>query len=66
MARDEARPDSDVDPLVEFERVPSWTLFNDLIDYLEALLGTRVDLVVPAKLKPRMRPSVEREMIRVA
>jgi hypothetical protein len=65
-ARDEARPDSDVDLLVEFEQVPSWALFNDLVDHLEALFGTRVDLVAPGKLKPGMRPSVERELIRVA
>jgi predicted nucleotidyltransferase len=65
-ARDEARPDSDVDLLVEFERLPTFLSYMDLIDYLERLLGTRVDLATPQKLKPRARPYVERELIRVA
>lgn len=64
-ARDEAGPDSDVDLLVDFDRVPSWTEFNQLVDLLEALLGTRVDLVSPSNLKPRMRPYVEEDLIRV-
>ena len=38
-ARDEARPDSDVDLLVEFERPPTFLSYMDLIDYLEQLLG---------------------------
>ena len=65
-ARDEARPDSDVDLLVEFERPPTFLSYMHLIDYLEQLLGTRVDLATPKKLKPRARPYVERELIRVA
>lgn len=65
-ARDEARAGSDVDLLVEFEEVPRWSEFSALIDYLEDLLGTNVDLVSPSTLKPRMRPYVERDSIRVA
>lgn len=65
-ARDEAGPDSDVDLLVDFDRIPSWAEFNELVDLLEVLLGTRVDLVSPSKLKSRMRPYVEAELIRVA
>jgi hypothetical protein len=52
--------------LVEFEDVPRWSEFSALIDYLESLLGTSVDLVSPSTLKPRMRPYVERDSIRVA
>lgn len=37
-----------------------------LIDYLEALFSRQVDLVVPGKLKPRIRPYVEKYLIRVA
>lgn len=66
VARDEARAGSDVDLLVEFDGAPSWASFNDLIDYLEEALGARVDLATPAKLKPLVRPYVERELIRVA
>jgi predicted nucleotidyltransferase len=65
-ARDEARPDSDVDLLVEFNRPPTFLSYMDLIDYLEQLFGARVDLATPKKLKPRVRPYVERELIRVA
>jgi predicted nucleotidyltransferase len=64
-ARDEARPDSDVDLLVEFERAPTFLGYMELVDYLEQLFGTRVDLATPHKLKPRVRPYVERDLIRV-
>lgn len=65
-ARDEARDGSDVDLLVDFDRTPSWSEFNELIDYLEDLLGTSVDLVSAGTLKPRVRPYVEGDLIRVA
>ena len=65
-ARDEARPDSDVDLLVEFETRPTFLGYMGLIEYLEDLFGTRVDIATKAKLKPRIRPSVEEELIRVA
>jgi predicted nucleotidyltransferase len=65
-ARDEASEGSDVDLLVDFEQVPTWAEFNELNDFLERLLGTKVDLISPSKLKPRMRPYVERDSIRVA
>lgn len=65
-ARDEAREGSDVDLLVEFDSTPTWSEFNELIDYVEDLLGTSVDLVSPGRLKPRVRPHVEGDLIRVA
>lgn len=65
-ARDEARPDSDVDLLVEFEGSATWEGYNQLLDYLEDLTGAEVDLAFPSKLKPRLRAYVEQEMIRVA
>jgi hypothetical protein len=65
-ARDEARPESDVDLLVEFERTPTFLSYMELIEFLEQLFGTRVDIATPNKLKPRARPYVERELIRVA
>jgi uncharacterized protein len=66
VARDEARDDSDVDVMVSFAQTPSFTAFMELKDYLEHRLGTRVDLVTRAGLKPRVRPYVEREALRVA
>ena len=66
LARDEARPDSDVDLLVEFDGEPTFDRFMELKFFLEDLLRRRVDLVTRAALKPRMRLSVEREAVRVA
>jgi predicted nucleotidyltransferase len=65
-ARDEAREDSDLDILVEFDVVPTLDDFVGLKFFLEDHLGHRVDLVTPDALKPRMRPNVEREALDVA
>jgi len=66
FARDEARPDSDVDLVVEFDGPPTFRQYMDAKFYLEDLLGRQVDLVPREGLKPRLRPIVEREEIRVA
>lgn len=66
VARDEAGETSDVDVLVSFEHPPSFTDFMELKFALEERLGKRVDLVTRAGLKPRVRPHVEREALRVA
>lgn len=65
-ARDEAGPESDVDLLVEFSRPPSFTDYMGLIEYLAHELGRGVDVATPGKLKPRVRPYVEKDLIRVA
>lgn len=65
-ARDELRPDSDVDVLVEFDGPATFDGYFDLKDYLEQLLGRPVDLVTAKGLKPRARQHVERDLIRVA
>ena len=66
VARDEARPDSDVDLLVEFNRPIGLFAFIDLQQFLEALLGCKVDLGTLRSLKPYLRESVLREAIQVA
>ncbi len=66
VARDQAREDSDVDILVEFNSPPTFGHYMDLKFYLEDLLGRKVDLVPRRTLKPRIRPTVEAEAIRVA
>jgi uncharacterized protein len=66
VARDEAGEASDVDVLVSFEQPPSFTAFMELKFELEDRLGKRVDLVTRSGLKPRVRPYVEREALRVA
>jgi hypothetical protein len=66
VARDEARPDSDVDLLVELDRPSSFDRFMELKLYLEDLLQRRVDLVSARALRAALRPVVEREAVRVA
>jgi predicted nucleotidyltransferase len=65
VARDEARPDSDVDILVEFVKPPGFSRFMDLKFYLEDLLASPVDLVTQKALKPRLRTQIEKEAIYV-
>ena len=65
VARDEARPDSDVDLLVEFDRPVGLFAFIGLKQRLESLLGCKVDLGTPGSLKPRLKEIVLREAIHV-
>ena len=65
-ARGEAREDSDLDLLVEFEAAPTFDAFMGVKFFLEDHLGQKVDLVPPDALKPRMRPVVEREAVDVS
>lgn len=52
VIRGEARADSDLDVLVEFERPADLFMFLELEDELARLAGRRVDLVSRAALKP--------------
>ena len=65
-ARGEAREDSDLDILVDFDAGPTFDSFLGLKFFLEDHLGRKVDLVTSDALKPRMRPVVEREAVDVA
>ncbi len=53
-----ALQDSDVDVLVEFDRPVNFFEFLDLKDFLEQLLGRRVDLTTREALKPLIRDSI--------
>jgi uncharacterized protein len=64
-ARDQLRPDSDVDLLVDFIGPASYSAYFGLKDQLESLLGRTVDLVTEKGLKARARQQVEKDMIRV-
>lgn len=59
------RPDSDLDVLVKFEKVPSLLQLIGLEDHLSDLLGVKVDLVLGDSLKPWIRPTVLREVVPV-
>ena len=65
-ARGDAGPDSDVDVLVRFDGDATFDAFMDLKLFLEDLLGRQVDLVTEAALRPELRQSVERDLMRVA
>ncbi|PSF35178.1 DNA polymerase subunit beta [Aphanothece hegewaldii CCALA 016] len=65
VARDEAKPESDLDILVEFEGKVTFDQYMDLKFYLEDYLGVKVDLVSQKMLKPQIRSSVLKEAIDV-
>lgn len=66
VARGEASPGSDVDLLVSFSKTPTFSGYMRLRIFLEDLLGRKVDLITESGLRDRVRPSVERDAIRVA
>lgn len=66
VARDEARPQSDVDVLVDFDGPTTFDGYMDVKELLERVLGQPVDLVTHAALKPLVRPYVERDLVHVA
>ncbi len=49
-AKGQPNETSDIDILVEFER-PIGFRFLDLVDYLEAVLGRKVDVLTPAGIQ---------------
>lgn len=65
-ARDEARPDSDIDLLVDFEPPMTFDKYMDAKFFLEGVLGQEVDLVTRDALKERLRATIEREALHVA
>jgi len=64
VARDEARPDSDVDLLVEFDRPVGLFTFLRLQRYLETILDCSVDLGTTDSLKDYLREPVLKEIVR--
>ena len=60
VLRDDFRPDSDVDVLVEFEPDQRYTYFtlSRLEGELADLLGRRIDIHVPKSLHPFLRDKV--------
>ncbi|MGH7999844.1 MAG: nucleotidyltransferase family protein [Brasilonema sp.] len=63
VARGEAKPESDVDFLVEIE--PQRTLLDQiaLIQSLEALLGRKVDVAEPETLHPGIKERILKEAV---
>ncbi len=63
--RGEQKDASDVDILVEFGGPVGFFKFLELEEYLEGLLGARVDLVSKKALKPRTGSHILKEVIMV-
>jgi len=63
VARGEARPDSDVDFLVDAGPATSSWFPGGLILDLEALLGKRVEVVTERGLHPLLRDSILKEAV---
>ena len=63
VARGEDRPDSDVDLLADLPSGLSLFGLGRVEADLEAILGTRVDLIPAADLKPGVRERVERDLV---
>ena len=66
VARGDARPDSDVDLVVELERPIGLFRFVRLQRLLEQILARKVDLVPSDSIRPQLRANILREAVRVA
>jgi hypothetical protein len=64
-ARGEIHRRSDLDLLVEFDRVPTLFEFVRLESYLTTLLGVKVDLVMKTALKPEIGKRILGEVVLV-
>jgi len=65
FVRAEARPDSDIDVLVEFARPIGFFKFLELEELLAKRLGHKVDLVSKKALKPHIGASILEEVVTV-
>lgn len=63
--RGENRDDSDLDVLVEFSQPIGLFAFMDCEEYLEKILGIKVDLVSKKALKPYIGKQVLKEKISI-
>jgi predicted nucleotidyltransferase len=64
-ARDDDRPDSDIDIMIEFDPAARVTVFNyaGLKDYIASLFDGPVDVVNREGLKPYVRPAATSDAI---
>ncbi|MEJ2596762.1 MAG: nucleotidyltransferase family protein [Anaerolineales bacterium] len=65
--RNEQRPDSDIDILIELERPPRISLIGlvELQDYLSKTLGVQVDIALKKNLRKRIGKRILDEVILV-
>lgn len=62
-ARNEEKPDSDIDILVEFEEVPGMKEFFGAEEYLENLLSRKIDLVRKEAIRPELKEKIMAEVV---
>ncbi|MFH1504218.1 MAG: nucleotidyltransferase family protein [Candidatus Omnitrophota bacterium] len=58
----QASEESDLDLLVEFSEAIGWE-FIDLKNFLEAIVGVKVDLVTKKALRPQLRNAILKEVV---
>ena len=63
FARREARADSDVDILVDFNEGADLFDLIELSQYLEEKIGRHVDLATPKALRPELRNGIYRDVV---
>ena len=63
-SRGDQTPESDVDIIVEFKE-PVGFLFMHLADYLEEIIGTKVDLMTPEAIKPNRKKYILKDLVYV-
>lgn len=66
VSRGSAGPESDVDILVRYRATPTLFQFLDLKQFIEGIVGRRVDLVTEPALKKQLREKILKEAILVA
>jgi predicted nucleotidyltransferase len=64
-AREELRPGSDVDLLVEFSRSPALFKFIELQTFLESVFQRKIDAVTENALKPTIKKKILRDVVYV-
>ena len=62
--RNEAKPDSDIDIIVDFDSPATSKQYFGMHFYVEDLLATPVDLVTVKAMRPELRPFIEKVGIR--
>ncbi len=65
IARDEARDDSDVDVMVEFDGRSTAKRYFGVQFYLEDLLERPIDLVQKDVVRAELKPYIEKDLIHV-
>ena len=66
VARGDARADSDVDIVVEFEGPVRFDRYMALKAFLEDVVGRPVDLLTRRGIRAELAPSIEQEAVYVA